>query len=171
MGTKKGKKSCSVDASSPLKHRLLAMLWTLGPAYTRWTESKVTDAGLSPQRMRISEYLYDNGPTKMCDLRDELGVTATNITALVDALELDGMVERAPHPTDRRATLIKLTAKAHKTISFGCSQFKDRVSELFSDFSVAEQEQLFALLTKMKMALVKHEILEPKENESRIEAE
>jgi len=144
----------------PLKHKLLLLFWSLGPAFMRWADSHQLADGLTPQRMRLSEILFDNGPTKMCDLRDELGVTATNITALVDALEKDGIVERSTHPTDRRITLIKLTAKAYKTISFGCTEFKDKVSELFSDFSASEQEQLFKLLKKMRDGLVKRDVLE-----------
>lgn len=163
MVGKKLKKSCGSDFEGkdvPLKHKLLHAFWLLGPALGRWAESHTQDHGLSPQRLRLSEILFDNGPTKMCDLRDELGVTATNITALVDALEKDGIAERIPHPSDRRATLIQLTPKAHKTISFGCTEFKDKVGELFADFSAAEQEQLFRLLMKVKDALVKREVLE-----------
>jgi DNA-binding MarR family transcriptional regulator len=163
MVGKKLKKTCGSDFEGkdvPLRHKLLHAFWQIGPAFTRWAESHMQTEGLTPQRMRLSELLYDNGPTKMCDLRDELGVTATNITALVDALESDGMVERVPHPTDRRATLIQLTPKAHKTISFGCTEFKDKVAELFSDLSQSEQEQLFRLLIKMRDALVKREVLE-----------
>jgi len=163
MAGKKLKKSCGSDiegAGIPPRHKLLHHFWTLGPAFTRWAESHMKQEGLTPQRMRLSELLFDNGPTKMCDLRDELGVTATNITALVDALEKDGMVERIPHPTDRRATLVQLTPKAHKTISFGCTDFKDKVSGLFSEFSLSEQEQLCKLLMKMRAALIKREVLE-----------
>ncbi len=163
MPEKKLKKTCGYDLDSktvPVKYKLLHLFTTLGPAFTRWAESHMKDEGLTPQRLRLSELLYDNGPTRMCDLRDELGVTATNITALVDALEKDGMVERIAHPTDRRVTLIQLTAKAHKTISFGCTEFKEKVSALFTDFSAAEQEQFFKLLMKVRAGLVKREILE-----------
>ncbi|MGZ3652557.1 MAG: MarR family winged helix-turn-helix transcriptional regulator [Bdellovibrionota bacterium] len=163
MNGKKLKKTCGSDLESkevPLKHKLVLLFWTLGPAFTRWAESHHAQQGLTPQRMRLSELLFDNGPTKMCDLRDALGVTATNITALVDALEKDGIVERVAHATDRRVTLIKLTPKAHKTIQFGCTQFKDKVSGLFDDFSAGEQEQFFKLLKKMRHALVEREVLE-----------
>lgn len=156
----KTKKSCSLGPDAPLKHRLLDLFWTLGPAFTRWTEQQQKDDGLSPQRLRITELLYENGPTKMADLRDALGVTATNITALVDALEEDGMVEREPHPTDRRVTLIKLTQKAHKTISFGCTEFKDKAAEAFADLSASEQEQLYKLLLKLKGTLIENEVME-----------
>jgi DNA-binding MarR family transcriptional regulator len=160
---KKAKKCGSdIDAKDvPLRHRLMQLLWTLSPAFTRWAESQHLDQpGLTPQRLRLAEFLYDNGPSKMCELRDALGVTATNVTALVDALEGANIVERIPHPTDRRATLILLTPKAHKAISFGCTQYKDRVSGLFSGFTHAEQEQLFRLLKKMRDALVEREVLE-----------
>ena len=33
------------------------------------------------------------------------------MTALIDALEAEGLVRRAPHPTDRRATLVSLTKR------------------------------------------------------------
>lgn len=164
MAGKKIKKSCGYDLDSndvPLKHKLLHLFFTLGPSFQRWAESQMTQqTGLTPQRLRLAELLFDNGPTKMCDLRDELGVTATNITALVDALEKDGMVERVAHPTDRRATLIQLTPKAHKTVSFGCTEFKDKVSGLFAGFNASEQEQLFRLLMKMRSALIEREVME-----------
>jgi DNA-binding MarR family transcriptional regulator len=163
MTSKKLKKSCGSDIESkdvPLKHKLLLLFWSLSPAFLRWAESHETTGGLTPQRLRLSEILFDNGPTKMSDLRDALGVTATNITALVDALEADGLVERTPHPTDRRATLIQLTQKARNTISFGCTQFKDKVSELFADFTTAEQEQFFKLLMKMRTGLIDRDVIE-----------
>jgi DNA-binding MarR family transcriptional regulator len=163
MNGKKLKKSCGSNFESkdvPLRHKLLHLFWVLGPAFGRWADSHLNANGLTPQRIRLAELLYDNGPTKMSDLRDELGVTATNVTALVDALEGDGMVERVPHPDDRRVTLIQLTPKAHKTISFGCTQFKDKVSSLFDGFSTAEQEQFLKLLFKMRNALIERDVLE-----------
>lgn len=162
--TKKPKKGCGTDIESkdvPMRHKLMLLFWSLGPAFTRWAESQHVDVpGITPQRLRLSEILYDFGPSKMGDLSDALGVTATNVTALVDALEAEGLVERVAHPTDRRATLIQLTAKAHKTIAFGCTQYKDRVSELFTDLTGPEQEQLFRLLKKMRDGLVAREVLE-----------
>lgn len=39
-------------------------------------------------------------------------MTATNVTALVDSLEKDGLVVRTRHPTDRRATVIEPRTKS-----------------------------------------------------------
>ena len=115
--------------------------------------------GLTPQRVRLMIFLLENGPSKMRSLRDELGVTATNITALVDALEKDGMVRRTSSRQDRRVTLVDLTNKGEKRMTENCLAFKDRVSQLFTVFSPAEQERLVTLLGRMRSALVERQIL------------
>lgn len=115
--------------------------------------------GLTPQRIRLMLPLKENGPMKMSALRDELGVTATSITALVDALEKDGMVRRRAHKTDRRATMIQLTPKAEKSLEENCSQFKDQVSAIFTGFSPKEQKDLRGLLERMREKLVEKDIL------------
>ena len=85
----------------------------------------------------------------MSDLKEELGVTATNITALVDSLESDGLVVRRSHPTDRRATVIDLLPKAKSEVALGCTEYKDRVSELFSDLSESECKEFTRTLEKL----------------------
>jgi DNA-binding MarR family transcriptional regulator len=136
------------SSKSP-RHRLVELLWSFGPAFQRWSESLMIEKTISPQRLRILGSLYDRGPRIMSDLKTELGVTATNITALIDSLEDDGLVERQEHPTDRRATVIELTAKARSEMSLGCTEYKDRVSELFSELSESEIKDLTKSLEKL----------------------
>jgi DNA-binding MarR family transcriptional regulator len=143
----------------PVKHQLVQLFWMLSPAFTRWAETHMHQKGLTPQRVRLMALLMENGPMMMSALRDELGVTSTNITALVDALEKDKMVTRRPHKKDRRATMIALTAKAEKKMTENCSEFKERVSEIFSVFSAGEQRQFLIYLERMKGALVTRNIL------------
>jgi DNA-binding MarR family transcriptional regulator len=109
----------------------------------------MTGTDLTYQRLRILGSLHERGPRIMCDLKKELGVTATNITALVDSLEKDGYVVRREHPTDRRATLIELSGKAKSELSLGCTKHKDRVAELFSDLSDTECREFMRTLEKL----------------------
>lgn len=154
------KKSCSLsDGNSPVRLQLVELFWMLGPAYTRWAESHMDQDRLTPQRLRLLILLLENGPMKMASLRNELGVTATNVTALVDALEKDGMVKRKPHPSDRRATMIEITPSAEKELTGNCGPFKERVSKLFSVFSAAEQKELLGFLNRMKAELIARGIL------------
>lgn len=144
----------------PVKHQLTKLFWVIGPAFTRWAESHMHEKGLTPQRVRIMIPLIENGPMMMSALRDELGVSASNITALVDALEKDEMITRESHTSDRRATMIAITPKAEKLMTENCSIFRDKVAELFSGFAKSEEEQLLKLLLEVREALIERHVLE-----------
>ena len=136
-------------ASESPRRRLVELLWSFAPAFQRWSESLMTEKGLSSQRLRILGSLHERGPRIMSDLKKELGVTATNITALVDSLEKDGLVVRKAHATDRRASVIELTAKAKCEVALGCPAYKERVAELFSDLSETECKEFTKTLEKL----------------------
>src|ERR671913_2092512 len=91
--------------------RLVDEFAAFGPLYLKWVRSRLQDGGMTYARMRLLGTLHCNGPQIMSDISDELGVTRRNVTALVDALEEEGLVKRMPHPSDRRATVIELTEK------------------------------------------------------------
>ena len=55
------------------------------------------------------------GGLKMGELSRRLMVTSGSITGLTDQLAAEGLVERTPIPADRRAFLVRLTAKGKRT--------------------------------------------------------
>lgn len=65
-------------------------------------------AQLSESELHALRHLMkdDLGPA---DLARLLGVTAAAATGIVDRLEAHGHVERRPHPSDRRRTMVDLT--------------------------------------------------------------
>jgi DNA-binding MarR family transcriptional regulator len=69
----------------------------------------LADRDLTRARATVIARLHRAGPTNQGTLARELQVSPRNITGLVDGLEAAGLVERAPHPSDRRATLVTLT--------------------------------------------------------------
>jgi DNA-binding MarR family transcriptional regulator len=152
--------SAALSADRPVSHQLTELFWVLSPAYTRWAESHMNQQGLTPQRVRLLWELKEQGPVIMSDLRDALGVTAANVTALVDALEKDKMVTRKAHATDRRATVIAITPKAEALLTEKCAEFKEKVADLFSGFTSAEQTKFASYLERMRDALVERNILE-----------
>ena len=158
------KELCAADLSDdiPLRIKLMKLFWMMGPAFVRWAESQMEKDGITPQRMYLLGTLYEYGPMMMSALKDRLGVTATNITALVDALEREGLVERMPSPGDRRVTIVALTARAEQSLKELCAPFMNRVSTIFDSFSPVEQEILFSCLLRMRGFLVEHRILDEK---------
>ncbi|OOH74284.1 MarR family winged helix-turn-helix transcriptional regulator [Leptospirillum ferriphilum] len=146
----------------PIRIKLMKLFWMLGPAFVRWAESQMEQDGYTPQRMYLLGTLYEYGPMMMSALKDRLGVTATNITAHVDALEREGMVERVPLPSDRRVTIISLTPRAEDSIRKLCSPFMNRVASIFDTFTPEEQETFLSCLLRMRAVLVENRILDEK---------
>jgi DNA-binding MarR family transcriptional regulator len=72
---------------------------------------EVTDAlGMSFARAKALRRIY-KAPSTMGELATFLGIDAPYMTIVVDDLERQGLVERKPHPTDRRAKLVEATAR------------------------------------------------------------
>lgn len=67
--------------------------------------------GLTPARTHLLWAVGRTGPATHRALATALDVSPRNITGLVDGLERDGFVAREPHPSDRRAMLVMLTAR------------------------------------------------------------
>jgi DNA-binding MarR family transcriptional regulator len=57
--------------------------------------------------------------TRLTDLAAWAGMTRPSMAQLVDQLEADGLLERRPDPTDRRAKLVALTPAGWEAIRAG----------------------------------------------------
>jgi DNA-binding MarR family transcriptional regulator len=136
----------SSRAVGDLSLRLVDEFAAFGPAYMKWVRSRMQEPGVSYARMRLLGALHCGGPKIMSGISDELGVTRRNITALVDALEEEGLVRRRPHPTDRRATVIELTGEGARTMDTLYDEHRRSVAELFAELSDEDRRELVRLL-------------------------
>ena len=87
---------------------------------------------------------------KMNELSRLLMVTGGNVTAIVDQLEKEGLVERLDEPADRRAFCIRLTRAGDKTFAEMARAHEQWVVALLSGLSRREHEELLKLLAKLK---------------------
>lgn len=87
---------------------------------------------------------------KMNELSRLLMVTGGNVTAIVDQLEKEGLVERLDQPDDRRAWLIRLTAAGLKSFAEMARAHEQWIVELLGGLSRREQDELLRLLAKVK---------------------
>jgi DNA-binding MarR family transcriptional regulator len=86
----------------------------------------------------------------MGELSSRLMVTGGNVTALVDALEADGLVLRASNPKDRRSQVIRLTAKGRRSFADMTPAHEEWVDALMASMSRADLASLFQLLGRLK---------------------
>ena len=87
---------------------------------------------------------------KMSELSRLMMVTGGNITAIVDQLETERLVERLDDAADRRAYLIRLTSAGRKSFAEMARAHEEWVVELLAGLSRREQEDLLKLLAKVK---------------------
>jgi DNA-binding MarR family transcriptional regulator len=123
-------------------------------AYLRWLATSTSD-GLSYPGMRLLETLHCQGPAKMRELADGLGLSARNMTALADTLEAEGLVQRVAHPSDRRATLLELSEAGFAAADQSLAPRLTAISRIFDQLPSSQR----ACLTEALIALV--DALEP----------
>ncbi len=134
------------------RRALVAETAKFAAAFQRWTEGR-RDGSLSYTRLRLLEALHCTGPAIMRNLGDQLAVSPRNMTALVDAMEEAGLVVRRPHPTDRRATLVALTAGGRREAEQALEPRLDALAGLFEDFTLDEQQQFMTVLHRLGRAM------------------
>ncbi len=94
-----------------------------------------------------------DGPMPMKDLATCMDIDPSYVTLVADRLEELGLIERQPHPTDRRVKNLVLTAKGRR--------FKKTIPDklwsgptMFSTLASDERAQLTDILTKLAASRV-----------------
>jgi len=139
-------------AEAEARRVLVAQTARFTADFLRWMEGRACD-GLSYQRLRLLQALHCGGPAIMRDLGTQLGVSPRNMTAIVDGLEQASLVVRRPHPTDRRATLVELSAGGAAEAEQELGPRLDAMAELFASLTADEREQFSVIMTRLTEAM------------------
>lgn len=86
----------------------------------------------------------------MSELSRRMMVTGGNVTAIVDQLEKEQLVQRQPQPGDRRAFAVHLTPAGREAFGAMARAHESWVVELLSPLPAPQQEQLHQLLGTLK---------------------
>src|SRR5476649_1852076 len=121
---------------------LFAVLHASGVLESR-VEARLSDVGLSLAKLSALHHLTAAGESlPLGQLADRLACVKSNITQLVDRLEADGLVSRAPDPNDRRSRLAVLTKAGRRVCEEGLALLNKTERELFGALTPAEARQL-----------------------------
>lgn len=69
---------------------------------------------LTGAAQRLIYYLMENGPMRLSELARRTETDPGILTKQVNAIERQGIVERKPDPTDRRAALVQMSPKGRR---------------------------------------------------------
>jgi DNA-binding MarR family transcriptional regulator len=93
--------------------------------------------------------LHHQGPMTQRELSQALRCSPRNVTGLLDALQATGFVAREPHPTDRRATLVRLTARGTTTVSKWSAEYEEFAATLFADLTTPQLTDFVTALNRV----------------------
>jgi DNA-binding MarR family transcriptional regulator len=115
-----------------------------------FVESRLSRIGLSLPKLTALGRLVEAGESlPLGQLAERLACVKSNVTQLVDRLEADGFVTRAPDPNDRRSRLAVLTLAGRRAWERGTALQREAERELFSDLTVEENGVLSAIVAKL----------------------
>jgi len=118
-----------------------------GDVFRVWIDLNVT----MPQLI-ILMLLREHGPMRVSALAKQVGVSPPTVTAIVNRLVRDGLVERRDDPGDRRVVLNLLSAKGEE-LMFGLGHRTDEdVLRVIGALSAEEQVELLRLLRRLATA-------------------
>lgn len=111
------------------------------------------DSGLTRSQWQVLAYLERNENIHQSGLAELLEVEPITLGRIVDRLQEFGLVERHPHPSDRRIWLLRLTPRAKPKLDELHRLGGDTRAEVLAGIADADQDHLMQTLTALKANL------------------
>lgn len=109
-------------------------------------------SGLTTAQLGVLEALLHLGQLSQKDLGRKVLRSGGSITAMVDHLEKRKLVRRERSSEDRRVVLVQLTPAGRRLISRVFPEHLERMVEVFSALTAAEQDELGRLCRKLGLS-------------------
>jgi DNA-binding MarR family transcriptional regulator len=141
----------SDEGSAPARLRALPS-WLINQAAL--PANRLVTEALAGAEMRRHHYsllttLDDVGPTSQADLSRRTMIDRSDMVATVNELTEQGLVERAPDPSDRRRNIITITPAGRRQLRKLDRLLADAQDEFLAPLSARERTQLVGLLTRI----------------------
>jgi DNA-binding MarR family transcriptional regulator len=116
-------------------------------------EHGLRERGLSRARAEVLWRLRHHGPVTQRALSQALRCTPRNVTGLLDGLQAAGLVTRAPHPSDRRATLVSLTDQGAAAAARMDAERQETAQLVFGGLSADDLARFVATVGEVRRRL------------------
>jgi DNA-binding MarR family transcriptional regulator len=126
-------------------------------ALQKWTEVSMhrsmrdfmgyaRESGLSMSQLGAMFQIHHRGSCGVTDLGDNLGVTSSAASQLLERLVHQELIRRSEDPSDRRVKQIVLTDKGHQVLEDSIRARLSWLSDLAETLSDCEKEAIIAAL-------------------------
>ncbi len=133
-----------------VSNKLLSGLNRIGLAMRSAAWGEAAESGLTPTQSQILAFIAARAaqPPRSGDAADALGITPQTASVAIAALVAKGLVTKAPHPGDRRATSLNLTHQGQVAARVA-AQWPDFLLDAVQDLDQAERALFLRILVKL----------------------
>ena len=125
--------------------QLFFRLWRA--SHTRIAEG-LESIGLTPPLFGVMNFVGAREGAIQQEIGRAMGIDPSTMVSLIDELESEGLAERRPSPTDRRAREVVLTAKGRRLRERGRRMATQVDDEVLRGLTAGERRQLERLLRR-----------------------
>jgi MarR family 2-MHQ and catechol resistance regulon transcriptional repressor len=118
-------------------------------AFGRLATQSIESLGVCLSDFGVLELLLHKGPQPVNEIGRRIALTSGAITTAVDRLEARGLVRREAHESDRRARIVRLTARGKEQAGSVFAGHKAAMDSAASGLSKTERAMLIELLRKL----------------------
>jgi DNA-binding MarR family transcriptional regulator len=136
-----------------LDRRIPFLLSQLGTHVADDFKRRLAPLGVDARANAILVALAGSDGQSQRQLSERLGLHRNVMVSLIDMLEQRGLVERRPHPEDRRAFAVTLTAKARGLLPDLEEQSQAMEDDVTAPLSADERAMLLDLLQRVSAGL------------------
>ena len=150
-------KSYVAPPGPPGVHRALVkhtgfLLARMGHVAAKQFAERIAQLGLTARMWGALNVLDAEGTTTQQFLGKCTGIDPSSMVATIDDLEARGLVERRPHPSDRRAHALHITDEGREVLSRGRLLAHGAQEDLLAPLTPEERRTLHDLLLKLATA-------------------
>jgi DNA-binding MarR family transcriptional regulator len=128
---------------------LAFLLSQVGSHASKRFAQRIAAIGLTPPLFRLLNLVDAAEGESQHAIGEAIDVPASRMVGLVDDLEQLGLVERRPHPEDRRVRALHLTPEGRRQLARGRKVAREHEEVLAGGLSEAERRELVGLLRKL----------------------
>lgn len=129
--------------------KLNQMLTEFYDKMSSWEQSVVKETGYSLAQVHTIEVLGSHGALRMKELAEKLGITTGTLTVQIEKLVKVNLIERCPHPEDRRSIVVKLTPEGGSIYRHHNQLHLDLVRDLTRHIDPDQQSIFLTCLERM----------------------
>ncbi len=136
-----------------LHQRIPFLLSQLGVYLAEDFVHRLAPFEVEPRTYAVLIALHADDGQSQRQLSTRLGIHRNVMVTIVDNLERQGLVKRMPHPSDRRAFAVTLTAKARDLLPALDAQGRAQEAEITAPLTAEERAALLSQLQRVSAAV------------------